>query len=384
MRHLQIWKRIYIVTYKYSLRFAYKLSLLLRKHDKNKVVIAQYRSKKIDGNLKFVYDEIKEQLPNAKIHLITSGNKMNLKLFKEIVLISSARYLIVDDYFLPIYLIKPSKRLKVIQLWHAAGAFKKFGHSTVGTRFGPLKSYLQLVPIHSNYTHVYVSSSRVIKYYAEAFNMSPERIYSLGIPRIDLFNNKEQCDLIRSHIRSDYPDLKPKDVVRILIAPTYRAKGIYEESSENVIQSIIDISQMLDDDKQIIFKGHPYTDIKDLNRLQKCSNVIVAEKYNINEWMLVSDAFITDYSSAIFEYSLLRRPMAHYIPDMVEYRQNRGFYQEIEKVSDGVILQSFVQLLEWINMRECDEYFDSSRMINYNFDNYKNVAGRIVKHFIHE
>ncbi|MFK4998741.1 CDP-glycerol glycerophosphotransferase family protein [Bacillus sp. N9] len=59
---------------------------------------------------------------------------MNLKLFKDLVAFCNAKYLVLDDYFLPIYLIKPRNSLRVIQLWHAAGAFKKFGYSTIGNR----------------------------------------------------------------------------------------------------------------------------------------------------------------------------------------------------------------------------------------------------------
>lgn len=375
---------MYIIVYKLFLRLVYRSSVLLKRHDNNKIVIVLHRSNELEGNLKYIYDEIKTQLPNAEIHLISSENKMNLRLFREVTMIANARYLVLDDYFLPIYLIKPIKRLKIIQLWHAAGALKKFGYSTVGTKFGPIRSYLKLVPIHSNYTHVYVSSNKVIKYYAEAFHMSPKRIFSLGIPRTDLFNNKEQCNLIKENIFQGNPILQQKNTVRILIAPTYRAKGAHGESSTDIIDSIIKISHMLDDDKQIIFKAHPYTEIEDINRLLECPNVVVAKKFNINEWMLISDAFITDYSSAIFEYSLLKRPMAHFIPDMNEYRQNRGFYQEIEKISDGMILQNITQLLGWINVRKSGEPFDSSRMINYNFDNTENVSKGIVKHFIHE
>src|SRR5699024_5949284 len=116
--------------------------------------------------------------------------KMNLSMLKDIKLISNAKYLILDDYYLPIYMIKPTRHLKVIQLWHAAGAFKKFGYSTVGTKFGPNHSYLKVVPVHSHYTHVYVSTENVIQDYAEAFNMSPSHIFPYGIPRADLFSQQ--------------------------------------------------------------------------------------------------------------------------------------------------------------------------------------------------
>lgn len=382
MNHLQVLKKFYIVIYKLFLKVVYNIASLFRSHDDKKVVIALHRTKELDGNLKFIYNEIEKQLPDAKIHLVFGENKMNLKLFKEILLLSNTQYLILDDYYLPIYLIKPDSNLKVIQLWHAASAFKKFGYSTVGTKFGPDKFYLKLVRIHSNYTHVYISSEKFIKFYAEAFNMSPDKIFPLGIPRIDLFSQKRKCEAIKELIYIDFPKIQKPNSVNILIAPTYRAKGSHHESNLDVIDSIIKISGLINNNVCIIFKAHPYTEDKDIIRLNNCSNVIVAHKYSINEWMLVSDAFITDYSSSIFEFALLKRPLAHFVPDIKEYMGNRGFYQEIEQVSDGIILQNNMQLVEWINIRESNEVFDSSRMNNYNFDNTEYVSRQIVSHFI--
>jgi CDP-ribitol ribitolphosphotransferase len=353
---------------------------MLRKENNNKFVFALYRSTKLEGNLKFIYDEVRNQFPNAEIHLVSGTNKMNLKLFKEVIFLSNARYLILDDYYLPVYLIKPDKRLKIVQLWHAAGAFKKFGHSTTGTKFGPSRDYLRLVPIHSNYTHVYVSSEKVIKYYADAFNMNPKRIIPIGVPRIDLFSQTDLCNEIKSCLFTDYPMLN-NGQVNILIAPTYRADGSQKESSLDLIGSIINMSNLIHN-KYIIFKAHPYMNRQELRRLEKCPNVLIAsDKYAINEWMLVSDAFVTDYSSSVFEFALLNRPMAHFIPDYNDYKNNRGLYQEVAVVSDGIVLTDTHQLSDWINKREHNEYFDASRMIKYNFDQTQNISKKIYTHF---
>ena len=46
----------------------------------------------------------------------------------------------------------------------------------------------------------------------------------------------------------------------------------------------------------------------------------------MNELMLVSDVLVTDYSSAIYEFALLGRPMAFFAPDEDAYDLERGFY----------------------------------------------------------
>lgn len=375
-------KKTYVILYKCMFNIYYTIACFLKKQDNNKAVFVLTRENKLQGNLQFVHSELLKQFPEIKIHFVYAENKMNLKLFKELNIISNAKYLIIDDYYLPIYLIKPKKQLKVIQLWHAAGAFKKFGHSTVGTRFGPSKDYLKIVPVHSNYTHVYVSSRQVMPFYAEAFNMSENHIYPLGIPRVDMFSDGKMKKQVLQSISNQYPMLKDRKFIYILIAPTYRALGSQGESNFSMNEAMADILPSLKEHIRILYKPHPYTSEQELALLQRHTNIVIADYFTLNEWMLLSDAFITDYSSAIFDFALLQKPFVHYVPDLHEYAGNRGFYQPIEQISDGEIIQTEEGLIQWINDRVKEEYFDTSNMIEYNFTHTKDVTRDIVEHFI--
>lgn len=376
-------KKIFITFYKALFKTYYSLMTRIKKHNNKKAVFVLSRGRELEGNLQCIYQELTKQLDGVKIHFVYTENRMDLKLFSDVAVISDAQYLILDDYYLPVYLIKPNKRLKIIQLWHAAGAFKKFGYSTIGTRFGPKDTYLELIPIHSNYTHVYVSSKNVVPFYAEAFNMSESNIYPLGIPRIDLFNNKNQITQVVSKLSMEYPVIEDRKYINILVAPTYRAGGIQRESDFNIVDIISNMMKYISDDVRIFFKAHPYMPKKEMAVLEDQPNVIIISKYSINEWMLIADAFITDYSSSIFDFSLLERPFAHFVPDIDDYKMNRGFYQDIEKISDGTVITDQESLVNWINSREQDEHFDTSRMVHHNFDNTKDVSKKIVTHFIY-
>ena len=50
--------------------------------------------------------------------------------------LATARLFIVDDYFFPIYVIKPRRGTTIVQTWHASGAFKKIGYSVLDKTFG--------------------------------------------------------------------------------------------------------------------------------------------------------------------------------------------------------------------------------------------------------
>ena len=64
-------------------------------------------------------------------------------------------------------------------------------------------------------------------------------------------------------------------------------------------------------------------------------------------WLyLVSDMLITDYSSVMFDYSLLRRPMLFFAYDLEDYKENlRGFYFDFVEEAPGPISKTTDQLI---------------------------------------
>lgn len=103
--------------------------------------------------------------------------------------IARAEFVFVSEssYFLSSLPIRPETT--VIQTWHACGAFKKFGWSTIGKGFGTSAADLEEYPVHRNFSYVTVSSEEVIWAYAEAFHMEDriEDILPIGVSRTDLY-----------------------------------------------------------------------------------------------------------------------------------------------------------------------------------------------------
>ena len=62
--------------------------------------------------------------------------------------------------------------------------------------------------------------------------------------------------------------------------------------------------------------------------------------------MCIADLLVTDYSSVIFEYSLLNKPMVFYCYDYDEY--NRDFYLDYEKDAPGIIFRNYGDLEQYI------------------------------------
>ncbi|MEY3725555.1 MAG: hypothetical protein RI971_132, partial [Chloroflexota bacterium] len=88
--------------------------------------------------------------------------------------VASSRLVIVDDYFFPIYPVKKRQGVTIVQVWHACGAFKRFGRATLEAEWGADEIFLKWVPIHANYDLTLVSSASIAPIYAAAFGQPVE------------------------------------------------------------------------------------------------------------------------------------------------------------------------------------------------------------------
>ena len=72
-----------------------------------------------------------------------------------------------------------------------------------------------------------------------------------------------------------------------------------------------------------------------------------------NDLLLVVDLLITDYSSVIYEFSTLNRPMLFFAYDLETYAAERGFYQPYEAFVPGRIVRTFEELIDAIRRNDC-------------------------------
>ena len=79
--------------------------------------------------------------------------------------------------------------------------------------------------------------------------------------------------------------------------------------------------------------------------------------WDIQELYLVSDILITDYSSVMFDYAILRRPMLFFAYDLEQYKDNlRDFYFDMFVEVPGPIVKSTEKLIEEIKKLEVEDY----------------------------
>lgn len=218
---------------------------------------------------------------------------------------------------------------KVINIWHACGAFKTVGYDSPVYDDNELKGFSKQFSQYSNFI---VSSPEITDIYANAHAMDKEKVLGLGVPRTDIFYDENYKKEELAKFYEEYPNLKNKEI--ILYAPTFR--DTYELDTEINWEKL---SQSLDDDEVFIIKRHLMTK-EDIMNGEKYDNIFYIEDVSLFTLMFASKLLITDYSSVIFEYSLLNRPVIHYCPDYERYLQDREFYLDFDNELYGEIIKN--------------------------------------------
>ena len=253
--------------------------------------------------------------------------------------------------------LRPETR--VVQLWHACGAFKKWGMSTAELKFGGSKKDLLKHPFYKNLSLVTVSSPEVAWAYEEAMVLqdTPEIIKPLGVSRTDVFFDQEFLANARNKVKEAVSAIEGKRVV--LYAPTFRGRVAKAEGPDKL--NICALKDAIGDDAVLLIKHHPF--VKQLPPIPaECADFAfdVTRDLPIDQLLCVSDVCISDYSSLVFEYSLFGRPMAFFAYDLDDYCDWRGFYYPYDELTPGPVFRDNESLIDWV--KHVDERFDAQQV----------------------
>jgi CDP-glycerol glycerophosphotransferase (TagB/SpsB family) len=329
------------------------------------VVLATLRATEVQGNLRYVRGEMSRRRPSVPHRILAYRTRGGMRgrfvgawhAVRAGYHLATARVFVVDDSFFPMDVISPRSGTIRIQTWHAAGAFKRIGYSVLDRSFGADEQTVKLVGIHGNYTVCVMPSETAIGHYMEAFRLPRERFTaSLGVPRTDVFFDTEHRDRAGEAIRRRYGIPTGRRVV--LYAPTFRGDRVLDARYDDYLD-LRTMREALAPDWMLLLRLHPFVrqgvrltpDVADFV-------VDVSDWPDMNELMFVADVLVTDYSSAIFEFALLQRPMAFLAPDYQAYELERGFYFDYRTGVPGPVFAETAPLAAWI----CAGDFDLERV----------------------
>jgi teichoic acid ribitol-phosphate primase len=351
------------------------------------VVLATGHAGQISGNLTWIRDGIERSLPNARVVVLAhrpGGGWRGLvgaavHSMRAGYHLARARLFVVDDYFFPMYVIRPRPRTRFVQVWHACGAFKKFGYSVLDKGFGADEGYVRSIPIHANYDLCLVSAARFARFYAEAFRTPVERFTSaLGIPRTDLFFDADRSRRAGEAIRRRYAIPDGKRVV--LYAPTFRGERITVARDPTDLD-LRAVQVALGEDHVLLLRSHPFVRSRLAADPALGGFVIdVSDHPDLNELMLVSDVLVTDYSSAMYEFALLERPIGFFAPDHAAYERERGFYLDWPGDLPGPVFGTSEAVAAWLRAGT----FDLDRVRAFRAAAFDVADGRATSRFVDE
>ena len=92
----------------------------------------------------------------------------------------------------------------------------------------------------------------------------------------------------------------------------------------------------------------------------------------MNDLLFVTDVLITDYSSVVFEASLLDIPMVMYAYDLDRYISSRGFYYEYEDMAPGKIVRTYSDLVNCIETQD----FENEKLQEFKKRFFDDLDGR--------
>ncbi|WP_031507463.1 bifunctional glycosyltransferase/CDP-glycerol:glycerophosphate glycerophosphotransferase [Streptomyces megasporus] len=212
-----------------------------------------------------------------------------------------------------------------------------------------------------------------------------ERVYpcsytslETGYPRNDVLLNADGEDVLAARRELGLAD----GATAVLYAPTHRE---YESGFVPRLD-LARCAERLGPDTTLLVRGHYFYDSsRELAALRADGRIVdVSAHPSVERLYLAADALITDYSSAMFDYANLDRPIVVYAPDWEIYRAVRGTYFDLLREPPGPVATTEDELIEIMTSGAWDDGTSTGLRAAFrrrfcDFDDGR-AAERVVRH----
>lgn len=281
-----------------------------------------------------------------------------------------------------------STNQKYISLWHGM-PLKKICYLGEFDHYGM-----------EDYSALRIATSEVMRSIISAcFREKANNVYVTGQPRNDYLFESDKFNLLNYDI--------PDDKKIIAYMPTFREN--FEDKNfsdgncidhDNFLRvrdfNLEALDEFLSANNIILLlKLHPYEEISLQNSNIKSNNIKIvnseelADKHlDVNHVLACAHCLITDYSSAYFDYLILKKPIIFLTPDVDKYSISRGGFtlEPFNEWTPGRKIDSQKELLEEISnllINNSDEYIEHRDRINSIINRYtdSNNSKRVYEKF---
>ena len=225
--------------------------------------------------------------------------------------ILNAKYIFVDDFYLPLGLINPKDKI-IVNVNNKNFSMKKTLLNT--SVLNNEKEKLILQKAIDNVSYITVGSTMMKDLVMKSFDLKDDKkILELGCPHMDEFFGYSFEENAHK-VMQMYPDSLVN--LNILYVPTYRDNDIDNQKQIDFIEKLV---SKCDDNISVFYHLHP-------NFKNKPKGAVVGaheiEFDEVSSFYTIANVIVTDYSSIIFEASMYKKPIVFYQYDLDSYKDN--------------------------------------------------------------
>jgi CDP-glycerol glycerophosphotransferase len=352
----------------------------------NKIFIQNFNGKGYGDNPKYIVEEIiRRKLLVNIVFSVADKYNTNFPNSVKTVRYGSIRSIYeevtakvwIDNCRKQLYVRKRKKQF-YIQTWHGIPGTKKV-EKDVEQQLSDY--YVKQAKHDSTLINLFLSDSKFTsQLYRTSFWYIGE-IFENGSPRNDILINTNLNIITKIQ---KYFMISPDERI-VLYAPTFRNNfdiNVYKIDFEHILN---DLQKKTNEHWIFLLRLHPNITEKS-NIYSYNESILNASDYDdMQELLLASDILITDYSSSMYDFSLMYKPAFLYIKDYEEYLKERGFYFDLVSLPFPCALDNN-ELLKNILYFDNESYMNSLEVFFQKIGIVKdgNASKKIVDRIIKE
>jgi len=304
---------------------------------------------------------------NPNEHHVTLGS------LKHLYVLNTSEFLITNQRTRPRdFLWKKKRGQKYLMTWHGSMPLKKIEKDAMDS-IGSY--YVNIAKEDSKICDLMLSDSKFFTNLIRTSFWYNGEILETSLPRNQKFFEKESSHIIRKKILKHFGETDNENTYLVLYAPTFRSNNSIDSYITEWWQIRKTIEFKYGKRVVVLMRLHPnLLQVINTDTLINEDFVKNASHYSdMQELMVASDMLITDYSSTMYEFSLMNKPCFLYMPDKETYDRDLYF-----NLSDIPFAQSsnLSELISEIK-NYCDQKYQQQihTFIDTNFGLYKQTNG---------
>lgn len=330
----------------------YWLSFLFPRKE-NLWVFGEWHGLRYSDNSKYLFEYVHREHKNIRVVWITKDKRLRRRLKKKGFTAHYAYWITGIYYCLRARLVITTHGARDVGHYFIGGAtlinlthgvpLKRLGKDSIYGRFGSMTNIIEryillFLPLKNRPKYIVCADERSKVRFESAY-LAEGRVFPVGYPRWD--------GLSMTELTSKYLNLLIKDFDKIVLyAPTLRFNNHveyrpFELPGFNCFKNFLKTNNIL-----FIFRPHPTMPFDDKHL--KSDNIFIASSNkveDINELFKISDILITDYSSVMYDYNILNKPIHYFVPDLDAYlNDDVGIYGDFINDALGPISKNWQQL----------------------------------------